>query len=118
MDVFEVFKIKKSFNIDNLDKIYYSLYKNADNKQKEEINHAYLILKNPYSRICSLCETFPVDINLEEIFKIIEEQKNLNEYLDDLLQKVYESARNDENEKCSILLEKYKYLKKFHRTDM
>lgn len=73
MDPFEILGIDYQCNIDNLDSIYYKLFKESSTVKRMEINEAYSILKNPLKRLKFLCQRYGYSKNhniLSKIFKI------------------------------------------------
>lgn len=90
-DPFKVFRVEYEFDIIDLDKLYYDLFKKGENIS--QLNLSYNFLKNPIKKIIFLCEFYNISTKVDfiEIIKIknssLEEQEKMkNLYLNKAIQ--------------------------------
>lgn len=111
-DPFKTLQLKHKFEINNLDEIYFNLYKNSQNK--DEINEAYYFLKDEINKIHFLCffnGFIEDDKNLpKEIFQIIESKIDVSKLFNETKEQMFNFAKNDDFEKAWYLFQKYRYL--------
>ncbi len=106
-DPFKTFNLSYNFKIENLEKIYFNLYKTYP--EKHLLNEAFIILKDPIKKAGFLCNYF----GFIEFDKGIP-KKLLQEHFDVkiLFNEIVFLAENNEWEKCWEKIQIYNYIVK------
>lgn len=119
IDPFKIFDIEPKFDIENLDQVYFKLYKTK--KDIEILNAAYNILKDKFMRAQILCaingENIPDTQLPKEMFNImcmnLEEKKLLlNQAQNQAQEEIFANAKIANWAKTWYWLQKYSYLAK------
>ncbi len=110
MNPFKIFAIEEKFEITELDEKYFLLFRTSYNK--EELNAAYKMLKDPIERAKTLCKingyTTPDQTIAKEVLNI----KATQEILTQIYNMVIENAINNQWDNTWKYLQKYSYIKR------
>lgn len=113
-DPFKIFELSYSYEIKNLDELYYDLFKK--NTNLEDLNLAYKILQDPVQKLSFLCNVHGQNQSSSEvmsfIFSVLKDKKNINILCEDFLQEAIQYAILEQWNICWITLQKFIYLKK------
>lgn len=117
-NAFEIFELKPTFKIENLDNLYFEKYKAALQNNQEEIeliNNSYKLLKNEIERAKLLCklnnETEPDHYLAKQMFDVMskpDEEKEL--MLVNTKNEIIKHAKDENWKETWHNLQKYSYI--------
>ncbi len=120
---FKTLGLPENFEIENLDQIYFKLYKDSvKNVNKlQEINNAYAIVKDPIERAKALCHLngyYESDSSIaQEIFSILlsQEEYEVESVGANLYESILQFASAQDWKNAWKSLQKYLYVKKMNQ---